>query len=1442
MRKRWEQRRRIDVPEAVKKVFKFDPPPELPRAIERNWIQKVLPYIVGVAVLGIVILMFATGFRQLNPMYMVMMLVMATAAVGSVGAVGGGPAQMSTNEVDSERGEYLRYLSESRVTIGESAASQLANAEWSHPDPGELDAYVGSRRMWERGVADKDYLKIRIGRDEVKLISTVGVKSHESQLDLEPVAKTALEHLRQVQQSIPHCPKAVDLAQFGRIAVYGDRDLFDGAVRAWVSQYVTLHSPINTVLAVASPRLEELWGWTKWLQHTESSQVDGVGLARYLCSSLRDLHAMLDTVLAGRESLLAVSGGREVVKGESTKSTTRKHLLVIVDDPGAEVSVMRKLEELDGVTVVSYRDGTGPGREHESHGRELLLRLDQTDNGARLRAWRKFRWELTPEADGACEEPDLLPLSVAEHLARQISGHDGGVSASQDVTSAAAQTQLSLLGVDNAAALDIKTLWAPRSREDYLRVPLGLAPDGAPVWIDFKDEAEGGMGPHGLCIGMTGAGKSTTIIGALLSLLMTHSPDDVLLFLCDFKGEAGFDELAEYPQVLAVISNLAGKTSLVGRFGDILRGLMDRRETMFKETGRRVQGSAFKSLFEYNEARAEGADLPPVPTIMVVVDEFSLMIDDHPDIVAVFDVISRKGRTLGIHILLASQTLDIGKIKSIDKNIQYRIGLKVSSPAISRQIINTEDAYNIEAGRNFKGTGYLVRAPGAQPVRFRGFNPPKRYEPPRITVQHRIKRGDKYQAVSRTAVNGAPVIVSGLSGDLDTIQKSYPPSLWTLEKYDLRVRRFTAERVEPEPGDEIVETEVADTKLQGAPRSLVLTVGAQLLKHCGQQAEQLWSPPLDEPISLGTVLREAAAGPDRSRFPWWPLGKIDQPRLLSHGLLAYSIDDGNVLVYGGQQSGLSTMIQTFVLSAASRYTTRDVGFYVLAYGGPALASLRPLPHVGAVAGADDVPLITRALRDLDALVVRRRRLFKELDINSDAEYRRLRAQHDERLEDGYPTDVFVIVDGWEEFLEDNKVTQMDTKNPLRENIIRLSNAGHGVHVVATAKSSTGAHLLEGTTKTRWELKLAAFSHSLVRPSIEDGMRRPQDKIPAEQPGRGITASGDSQGDTIRFAVGTMDAEVSVADLDLKVRETVAAIAADHVGDLVPRPELLPAVVAPEVIGQERLGGEQIALGLRDTGQPLVVDFDRHPLLGIYGDAKRGKKTALRHLIEVLADRRETPEQINIMVFDYKGGMRDVLPHLVEGKDFYTDDPAAMAIAILQLNAALAQRRAPKGLTWAELESWKFQGAPIYLFIPDLDVVPNHVDVPTADLVEAGAIPPAATGGVAHPPVMQLPVLAPLIENQNMAKAREVGLRVIMTNRAALAISVELKERSVAGQMGAQPSHRILMGSRNAQDKIGGRKFENLQPGRGYVLPPPDAPDNEGIVQLAVTHNRVLRPC
>ena len=204
------------------------------------------------------------------------------------------------------------------------------------------------------------------------------------------------------------------------------------------------------------------------------------------------------------------------------------------------------------------------------------------------------------------------------------------------------------------------SLWAPRGRDEELRVPIGITATGEPLLFDLKDEAEGGMGPHGLMIGMTGSGKSQTLMSILLSLLTTHSAERLIVIYADFKGEAGADIFRNFPQVVAVISNMAEKRSLADRFADTLRGEVARREQLLMEAGRRVQGSAFNSVLEYEAAIAAGHDLPPLPTLLVVADEFSLMLADHPEYAELFDYVARKGRSFRIHILFASQTLDVG--------------------------------------------------------------------------------------------------------------------------------------------------------------------------------------------------------------------------------------------------------------------------------------------------------------------------------------------------------------------------------------------------------------------------------------------------------------------------------------------------------------------------------------------------------------------------------------------------------------------------------------------------------------------------------------------------------------------------------------------------------------------------------------------------------------
>ena len=263
-----------------------------------------------------------------------------------------------------------------------------------------------------------------------------------------------------------------------------------------------------------------------------------------------------------------------------------------------------------------------------------------------------------------------------------------------------------------------------------------------------------------------------------------------------------------------------------------------------------------------------------------------------------------------------------------------------------------------------------------------------------------------------------------------------------------RARVFTAGRVQPDPDTVIEEQIAAESVLEGPPRSLVLTVGPQLSAAYGKRAPQLWSEPLDDPIPLNAVLAQAEAMPaPPGSAPWWPLGEIDRPRQLSHGLLTYSLEGGgNVSILGMKVEDVSRAVQTFLLAAAARYSPREVGFYVMSYGGPALAPLKDLPHVGVLGGGDRKELNLRVFGDLEALAARRRKLFEHHGIGSVAEFReRRRLGNHPGLDDGYPTDIFLVIDGWENFLTDN-TSLMHPKNPHLKSVERLIGAGRGIHV------------------------------------------------------------------------------------------------------------------------------------------------------------------------------------------------------------------------------------------------------------------------------------------------------------------------------------------------------------------------------------------------------------
>ncbi|MEM6105235.1 type VII secretion protein EccCa [Mycobacterium sp. 050272] len=1028
----FEARRRLAPPSTRQGTITIEAPPELPRVIPPSFLRRAMPYVLVILIVGMIVALVATGMRVISPQTLFFPFVLLLAATA---LYRGNDNKMRTEEVDAERADYLRYLSVVRDNIRTQAAQQRAAAQWSHPEPAALATVPGSRRQWERDPHDPDFLVLRAGRHQVPLATAVRVQDAADEIDLEPVSHSALRSLLDTQRTVRDVPTGIDLSKVARITVLGEPDEVRGALRAWVAQAVTWHDPtvLGVALATRDPE-DRHWSWLKWLPHIDiPGEVDGVGPARFLSSDPDELIALLGPALADRPAFT----------GEPADAL--RHLLIIIDDPDYDVNASALALGRAGVTVV-HRTTTSPHREQYSDPEKPILRVVGGD-GRVIERWQTGGW--APFIDNA----DTLGADEAAHLARQLSRWDSNPTHT-GLRSAATRgaTFTTLLGVPDASQLDVPTLWGPRRRDDELRVPIGVTATGEPLYFDLKDEAEGGMGPHGLMIGMTGSGKSQTLMSILLSLLTTHSADRLIVIYADFKGEAGADSFRDFPQVVAVISNMAEKKSLADRFADTLRGEVARRETLLREAGRRMQGSAFNSVVEYENARDSGApgaeDLPPIPTLFVVADEFTLMLADYPEYAELFDYVARKGRSFRIHILFASQTLDVGKIKDIDKNTSYRIGLKVASPSVSRQIIGVDDAYHIESGKEHKGVGFLVPAPGAAPIKFRSTYVDGIYEPPRT---------------AKTLV----------------VQSVPQPKL------------FTAGRVEPDQGTVI--TGADQDEFAGPPRKLIATIGEQLARY-GPRAPQLWLPPLDEPIPLTTVLANAAL-PERQ---WrWPLGEIDKPFEMRRDPLIFDATSasGNMVIHGGAKSGKSSALQTFMLSAASLHSPHDVTFYCLDYGGGQLRALQDLAHVGSVASPLEPERIRRTFGELEQLLISRqhREAFRD--------------KHGSTHDDGFG-EVFLVIDNLYAFARDN-TDQFNTRNPLLAKVTELVNVGlaYGIHVIITTPSWLEVPLaMRDGLGLRLELKLHDARDSNVR--VVGALRRPAEAVPADQPGRGLTMAAE----------------------------------------------------------------------------------------------------------------------------------------------------------------------------------------------------------------------------------------------------------------------------------------------------------------------------------------------
>ena len=918
-------------------------PPEIAHR-QPNRMIRLLPIVTGVATVGAMAAAYYTRSAVTrNPAFLMFPVMMLMSAVAT--ALSG--ADRHRGEIDVRRADYLDDLSAVRAAAVKATAAQHHSARWRHPDPDTLWTLVGGRRMWERRAADADFCQVRIGVGTLPRSTQLVAPLIDSPDRRDPVSMEALQRFVGTHSNVSNIPIAIALRGSAAVSIGGDPVPVRALVRAVVCQVAVLHSPATVlIVAAASDCNRGHWDWLKWLPHNRHPHAfDDTGPARMVYASLAAAREALGDVL------------------DRSNDPTAPHLVVVVDGDcqGPEWAV-------NGVTTL-----------------RVEIRADE------------------PIVVRACGEdvaalPDQLSYAAALLCAQRLAGYRAA-----RIDAAPNETRWQdLLGIDDIAE------YSPAAHRGArrLRVPVGTAVDGMPVELDINEAAAHGMGPHGLCIGATGSGKSEFLRTVVLGMIVGHSSEDLNLVLVDFKGGATFAGLEPAPHVAAVITNLSDKAALVARMRDALMGEMNRRQEVLRAAGN------LDGIAAYRRRRRKDPRLGPLPTLFIVVDEFSELLSQQPDFADVFVAIGRLGRSLGVHLLLASQRLDEGRLRGLESHLSYRVCLKTLSVHESRVALGTSEAYELPGT---PGAAYL-RVGTEAAVRF----------------QTAFVSG---HIVGRSAVEKQPV------PQRDT--RSAAVRLFTSESAGSVVSGCSAET---DPGD-------GQTVLQ----AIIRRISAD-----SPPAQRVWLPPLGSAPALDTVLQNAGPVPALTA----PIGVVDRPFEQRHTPLIVDLSRaaGNVALVGAPRSGKSTALRTLITALAVRHDPRMVQFYCLDFGGGALTSLRCWPHVGSVSGRADPERVRRTIARLAAVIRSRETLFREHGIESIEHYRRLKAERDP-LCDRFG-DVFLIVDGWLSLQR-----ELDT---AEASVTRLAAEGlsYGVHVVVSA--SRWAEIrpaLRDQIGTRIELRL-----------------------------------------------------------------------------------------------------------------------------------------------------------------------------------------------------------------------------------------------------------------------------------------------------------------------------------------------------------------------------------
>ena len=860
---------------------------------------------------------------------------------------------------------YRLYLKDKVKELTRLEREQKEGMHYHFPTILELTDLVESynHRIYEKTPLHFDFLYYRLGLG--KIPTSYDLKYGQQERSGK---KDALEEegyaLYSRHKKIPDMPIPANLSH-GPVGYIGPRNLVLEQLQLLVMQLATFHSYHDVqFITILSEEEKEQWSWMRWLPHAKLQELNVRGFVYN--------QRTRDQVLNSLNQILKLRRSQKEEASHKESTLFHPHYVVLVtdeklildhiimefftEDPtelGCSLifveDVMSSLSE-NIQTVINIKDrNTGQLVMEEGVLKETDFRLDHFPTD-----YDKERIART-----------LAPLNHLQNLKSSIPD---------------SVTFMEMYGAETFEDLQVSSRWKKNAPYKSLAVPIGLRGQDDLVQLNLHEKAHG---PHGLIAGTTGSGKSETIQSYILSLAVNFHPHDVAFLLIDYKGGGMANLFKNLPHLLGTITNLDGVQSM--RALASINAEIHRRERLFGEF-------EVNHINQYQKKFKNGEATEPLPHLFIISDEFAELKVNQPDFIKKLVSIARVGRSLGVHLILATQKPSGVVDDQIWSNSRFKIALKVADRSDSNEMLHTPDAAEITQ----TGRAYL-----------------------------QVGNNEVYE-LFQSAWSGA----------------DYQP-----EKDDMGIEDHTIYLI-----NELGQYEILNEDLSGledADEIKEVPTELDAIVHnihllCEEQeippVPQPWLPPLKERIALEELeeVQPAIAWAQEKSLSIL-LGMADIPQAQKQEAVSINLaKDGHVLLYGSPGTGKTTFLQSAGMDLARKFSPKDLTMYLMDFGTNGLAPLSKLPQVADTMSLDQTEKISKFVRIMEKELNRRKKLLADYGVGTLELYRQASGQEEPAI--------VILLDSYEAFKEEAYEAE------LFKLLVRISREGLsiGVHLLMTA--------------------------------------------------------------------------------------------------------------------------------------------------------------------------------------------------------------------------------------------------------------------------------------------------------------------------------------------------------------------------------------------------------